>query len=83
MSQAKDGGPAFPQSEEQYALTPGHAVKVTQGGLSVRDFFAASALMGMMGNFGKLDSSYEQIAGHAYCVADALLAERAKREGGE
>lgn len=48
----------------------------------LRDKFAASALSGMMRDFGRLTSSYESIAAHAYKVADALLAERAKREGG-
>ena len=75
----KDGGPAFPYSIETEHAPSGAPVKATvYSGMSLRDWFAGQALASMMRDFGKLTDSYEQIAGHAYCVADAMLAERSK-----
>jgi len=66
------GGPAFPNP---YQLAANQ-------GLSVRDYFAAKAMLGIMcdphhdtGNMG----GYDSIARYAYAMADAMLA---AREGG-
>ena len=82
MSNRTDGGPAFPQISFDEA---GLASKAMQGGVSVRDYFAAAALQGLL-SF----SSYDAIAWPdednqcridvriAYRYADAMLAERQK-----
>lgn len=66
---AKDGGPAFP---EFYNTTSGIMSK--QGsGLTVRDYFAAAALNGMLSR----DSGPSMDVGQAaYDYADELLAAR-------
>lgn len=50
-------------------------------GMSLRDWFAGQALVGLMSNwFREANMGGEDIAGLAYGVADDMLAERAKRE---
>jgi len=64
-----DGGPAFPQ--------------LGFGGMSLRDYFAASALKGLLADSrpGALThgSTKTEVAKHAYYYADAMLK---AREGG-
>lgn len=66
-----NGGSAFPFFDERVMNTPEY-------GMSLRDYFAAKAMHAMT------NSEYEQIfrpedwAKHAYQMADAMLAERAK-----
>lgn len=61
------GGPAFPQSSIQ------------DPGMTLRDYFAAKALVGFMGS-GDADWTKhpESFAREAYRMADAMLAEREK-----
>ena len=47
-------------------------------GMTLRDYFAAAALMGMMNTIDPPDS----LAIWAYRHADAMLSERLKRKGG-
>lgn len=75
-----DGGPAFPRNIETRSHSDGPrrimVVDVGNDGLSLRDYFAAAALTGMLVN-----GTYEPIqhaAEDAYKTADAMLAERAK-----
>ena len=80
-----DGGPAFPghhyfdPSRGQYGehMT---ASDVGCGGMSLRDWFAGQVAGGMAAFSGTAGVSYGpgDIAGRAYQVADAMLAERAK-----
>ena len=71
-----DGGPAFPseQGEDQH----GKWNQTYDPGMSLRDWFAGQALPGLIG----LDSDADDkgIAHDAYLYADAMLAERAKKE---
>jgi hypothetical protein len=62
-----DGGPAFPISFE------GDKPMTVSLGISIRDYFAASALQGM-----NLDGefSYQTYATDAYLMADAMLKAR-------
>lgn len=70
----KDGGPAFP-----------HAAYVDNG-MSLRDYFAAAVLTGLLADARRFSSDWEKskviviIANHCYEVADAMLAERAKEQ---
>lgn len=63
----KWGGSAFPVMEPY--LNPG---------MTLRDYFAAAALQGMLAN-GRTPMSHESHARAAYLLADAMLRER----GGE
>jgi hypothetical protein len=63
-----DGGPAFPHPDY---LGSG------QYGMSLRDYFAAKALMGMLANQHPYQASDEHMfARDAYVLADAMLKAR-------
>ena len=71
------GGPAFPNpalAEEGYRSLPG------DGGMSLRDWFAGKALMGLMAFPGKIDNACDKnifaMARISYEAADAMLAAR-------
>lgn len=71
---------AFPQLE---AVLGGGIMQPTvsaYGGMTLRDYFAAAALTGVMpdSNAG-FRMSWSDYAEAAYAVADAMLAEREKR----
>jgi hypothetical protein len=63
------GGPAFPQEilgEQCYGMT-------------LRDYFAAKALQGMLANQHQFQSGDDAMfARDAYALADAMIAERSK-----
>jgi len=77
------GGPAFPVSDAHSALASTVTeAKAMARGMSLRDYFAAKALQGVLymaahGAHGAADSP-EGCAAEAYKLADAMLAERAK-----
>jgi len=82
----KDGGYAFPGLPIDYT-SPEGVYRSVDGGMTLRDYFAAKALQGLlasprapMGDDGKLanpvtDHLYAKVA---YIAADAMLKERAK-----
>lgn len=72
MSAHDDGGPAFPTG-----LQIGDRAKL-DGGMSLRDYFAAAALTGLLANSAGTKHRHEELAMFAYMEADAMLAERAK-----
>ena len=83
MSEAKDGGPAFP-APAVWPLADGMLSTVASG-LTIRDFFAAhiianTALWCGPDPYGPKDNSTEESFGHAaklaYQVADAMLSAR-------
>lgn len=72
-----DGGPAFPCEEEKITSFSGCPVTIQHSGMSLRDYFAAAALQGLI-----VSTSYETAAlcaEDAYMLADTMLAERAKK----
>jgi hypothetical protein len=72
MSYLNDGGPAFPQ----YGPSPmAYDRTLSQGGMSLRDWFAAHALPIAANTSNR---SAPDIAKRAYYIADAMLAEREK-----
>ena len=78
MSKTNDGGPAFPVFPE---TETGHAAAFR--GMTLRDYFAAAALTGLMGFTGKiagannpLAPTRQEMAEAAFNAADAMLAER-------
>lgn len=79
MSNPKDGGPAFPAWELNGAGNP----EMTCFGMSLRDYFAAKALQGLLAN-PKLEKVILKEGGarsgwiesSAFAFADAMIAER-------
>lgn len=68
MSAINDGGPAFP---------PHWDPKTHPSGMSLRDFFAATALQGAMaGGSIRSGTTNAEIATVAYGLADAMLEAR-------
>jgi hypothetical protein len=67
MNKSNDGGPAFP--------VPGLMHDETFNGLSMRDYFAAKALQGLLANPG-IEGKFPGYANDAYAVADAMLKAR-------
>lgn len=65
-----DGGPAFPQGKGV-----GEAW-VSEGGMTLRDYFAAKAMQGLAANPKGWDMTDEMVAKWAYNAADAMLKER-------
>jgi len=74
-----DGGPAFPQTHDSWsgALPPAPPVP---SGMSLRDFFAAAALAGVIQARSQagLDIGQESVAEECYELADALIEQRGK-----
>jgi hypothetical protein len=68
-----DGGQAFPMVD---VLIDGQAIG--SAGMSIRDYFAGQALIGLLS--GRPDSECDEIgyAGDAYRFADAMLKARAE-----
>jgi hypothetical protein len=73
-----DGGPAYPQTETlMNSGFPDIKIKEVTGGMSLRDYFAAAALQGIIGSiFCTPQVTYKECADRAYGMADAMLAAR-------
>ena len=67
----KDGGPAFPIATDFSRI---------QEGMTLRDYFAAAALQGMIACEQVQHDTFQDYARIAYQQADAMLAERALKE---
>lgn len=82
-----DGGSAFPHEEQMDSFTS-KIIQCSQG-LSIRDYFAAKAMQGMLSN-DEMISRYGAcakennispdivLATAAYGISDAMISERAK-----
>ena len=81
------GGPAFPsgvvRKTRQRPNDPGSdfiisdTVEAKNPGLTVRDYFAAKAMQGMLSD-ADYDPPPQELAMRSYAAADAMLAEREK-----
>jgi hypothetical protein len=83
-----DGGPAFPFREQD-----GEGGYERFPGMSLRDYCAAAAMQGLMGNSGGpwqadpmrgtgwCNSDASLVALTAYDIADAMIAARERKEG--
>jgi len=80
MSTPNDGGPAFPVPPA-ICSGPNNEWSYASDGLTIRDYFAAKALQGLLAN-QKVTFSYRGFAINSYLIADAMLVERSKRNGG-
>lgn len=80
---AYNGGPAFPHTPGRTEPTGvGDFQHFTPGelpGMSLRDYFAAKALQGLMADPGLIGNT-EQVAQVAYRIADAMLKAREASE---
>lgn len=87
MSTISDGGNAFPALEkfEQFDDERGRYVEhyAPHGGMKLRDYFAAQALIGVLANLSEMDPnvrsgphSCERFARDCYRMADAMIAAR-------
>lgn len=65
-----DGGPAFPQGE-----AVGDISKL-EGGMSLRDYFAAKALQGICADPSTAGTPGKDIVAECYDLADAMIAAR-------
>ncbi len=74
-----DGGSAFPKQPTVYIPHVGELV-TEQGGMSLRDYFAAAALqtMQLANSWSDNPLYWEGVAKSAFVCADAMLKERAK-----
>ena len=66
-----DGGPAFPLVETSSSGS-------TSVGMSLRDYFAAAAMQGLLANASEVN---DELAAEAFTAADAMLAARERKEG--
>lgn len=73
MTGEQDGGPAFPES---IAIGPAGDVYPGMGGMSLRDYFAAQAIVVCAGNW---PNNPQTASKNAYAHADAMLALRGTR----
>ena len=79
----KDGGPAFPISEWHLKSANGKVTHPDWRGMTLRDYFAAKALAGMLaypgdehsGNYNN-NCTFDDLASIAYIYADAMLRAR-------
>lgn len=69
---SNDGGPAFPVLRENER----GGLFMAASGMTLRDYFAAAALTGILSENMELCDSYGQAGKRAYDFADAMLAER-------
>ncbi len=78
MDKINDGGPAFP---EPVLDARGDPIAL-RNGMSLRDWFAGQALSGLLAEegCGLEQPTMVRDAQRAYAMADAMLAERAKKD---
>ena len=67
MSNTNTGGPAFPTAT---------LAQKTEGGMTLRDYFAAKAMQGMLAENGGGATHNDDLAKFAYEIADAMLKAR-------
>jgi len=78
-TKTNNGGPAFPWEDTKDA--PGQPLP--SSGMSLRDYFAAAALQGILSNpcLIELHEDYRLAAKASHKMADAMLAARERKEG--
>ena len=85
MSNINDGGPAFPRAGMRPDVDERSGIEaMATNGMTLRDYFAAKALTGMIASAPVCDRSAiikSAWACIAYEWADAMLAARAKEQG--
>lgn len=80
-NEVNDGGPAFPSATtDPLDMTVGPMRFTKSHGMSLRDWFAGQALVGILGsrNGFLIDCGTDNAADWAYKTADAMLAARSR-----
>ena len=75
MSESKtiyDGGPAFARSAAEH----GHGGHYEQDGMSLRDWFAGQALVGILSTYSDDLVAWEKVSHRAFGIADAMITAR-------
>lgn len=77
-----DGGPAFPvpMFTRQADGQPMSSVEFEMGGMSLRDWFAGQALVGLLVNFSEHIHSMNACVDLAYDAADKMIKARSERK---
>ena len=83
MGKRDTGGPAFPFVHETESDRPGLRAIYVEAGMTLRDYFAAKALQGLLANpnqdYAPMAQSALNSAVHdAYRIADVMLQVRGK-----
>ena len=74
-----NGGPAFPVADpSKFDLPNLDEYYRAAGGMTLRDYFAAKAITGMLASPIQSQSGADMYARDAYTIADAMLLERVK-----
>ena len=76
MSNTNTGGPAFPHTVEYKGADCGGVVP--HGGMTLRDYFAARAMQGVLASLQEGDDFNERGCKWCYEMADAMLKARAQ-----
>ena len=77
MNAQNDGGPAFPKLDYFAGPDGSGGVPVSEGGMSLRDYFAAAAMQGLIAsNDDGAGDRIAEIPDYAYEIADAMLKAR-------
>lgn len=72
------GGSAFPQEKVYVTGGQHHQSLGMQGGMTLRDYFAAKAMQGMCAHPDTWGLNGYSLAEEAYAIADAMLEAREK-----
>ena len=73
-----NGGPAFPRSHSDCRHGDDAECVLSQDGMTLRDYFAAKAMQGLLASDEHSNSDTERVASWAYSQADAMLTRREK-----
>ena len=78
MTEKNDGGPAFP-GYDIYGDGKQHMAGRPHGGMTLRDYFSAKAMQGLLASLGQDDmTGFSDLASDAWAMADAMLKRRGK-----
>jgi hypothetical protein len=66
MKNTNTGGPAFPVTSDNYA-------NPNSEGMTLRDYFAAQAMQGLLSTVKDEEWQYDDVAVIAYGMADAMM----------
>ena len=81
MQDIKDGGPAFPfgvrqENIDTYGDNKPYVTEANEPGMTLRDYFAAKAMQGLIIDPDRVDQSREECARLSYAMADAMIKAR-------
>ena len=82
-TELNDGGPAFPHPEFSTKIHNGIRVYDPHAGMSLRDWFAGQAMSAILISLkeqGIQEEDIPNMAGDCFLCADAMLAERNRKE---